>query len=320
MIILGISCFYHDSAACIVKDGQIIAAAAEERFTRKKHDNDFPKSAITYCLNELRIAMNEIDFVVFYEKPIIKFERLLSQHIEHFPKSYKAFIDVSESWISKKLQIKRVLKEECHFHGKILYLNHHLSHAASSFFISPFKKAAIVTLDGVGEWETTTMGKAENKSIKLDKRIIFPHSLGLLYSAITAFLGFKVNNDEYKVMGLASYGKPDKFRRKLSLLINLFKDGSYQLNMKYFDYTWRERMYANSLEKLFGFSARKAETKIEKHHADLAAALQEVLEKAIFNILNRTYKEYKLDNLCLSGGVALNSVCSQWENTKTHTL
>ena len=204
MIILGVSCFYHDAAACILKDGKIVAAAAEERFTRKKHDNSFPKNAILFCLDYLGIAMNEVDAVAFYEKPIIKFERIISQHLQHFPKSRKIFIDTMGSWFTEKLRIKELLEDEFLYHGKVLYVPHHLSHAASAYFLSGFDKSTIVTIDGVGEWATTTIGTGENGKIKIDKEIHFPDSLGLLYSTITAYLGFRVNNSEYKVMGLAA--------------------------------------------------------------------------------------------------------------------
>jgi len=310
MIILGISCFYHDSAACLVKDGKIIAAAAEERFTRKKHDNDFPLKAIESCLDSLGIAMNEIDLVVFYEKPILKFERILCQHLQHFPSSCKTFLDTTGSWLDKKLQIKKLLREKCHYHGKVIYLHHHLSHAASSYYLSQFNKAVIVTIDGVGEWATTTMGRAENGRIKIEQEIHFPHSLGLLYSTITAYLGFKVNNDEYKVMGLAAYGNHQRYQKKLESLINISKDGSFLLNMDYFDFTWSDHMPSKKMEKLFGHPLRKPESKIHQYHKDIAAATQRKLEEAVFNLLTVAYSKYKITNLCLAGGVALNSVAN----------
>jgi len=308
MIILGISCFYHDAAACVLKDGKIVAAAAEERFTRKKHDNSFPKNAILFCLDYLGIAMNEVDVVAFYEKPIIKFERIISQHLQHFPKSRKVFIDTMGSWLTEKLRIKELLSDEFFYHGKVIYIPHHFSHAASTYYLSGFNKSTIITIDGVGEWATTTIGTGEGGKIKIDKEIRFPHSLGLLYSTITAYLGFRVNNSEYKVMGLAAYGNPKSFMGKFDELINIFPDGSYALNMKYFDYDWADHMPSKEMEDLFGHPIRKQGTKIYKYHKDIAASLQAKFEEAVFNILDTAYKKYGIKNLCLAGGSALNSV------------
>jgi carbamoyltransferase len=308
MIVLGISCFYHDSSACIIKDGKIVAGAQEERFTRKKHDNSFPEKAIEFCLDSLRIAANEVDIVTFYEKPIVKFERIFSQHLQYFPKSRKTFVDSMGSWINEKLQIKKLLEEKFHYHGKIQYIPHHLSHAASSYHLSNFPRAAIITIDGVGEWATTTIGTGEKGKIKIDREIQFPHSLGLFYSTITAYLGFRVNNSEYKVMGLAAYGDPAKLKSKMDKLITMYKDGSYALNMKYFDYTWSDHMPSRKMEQLFGYPVRKRGDKLKKFHKDIAAAAQLKLEEAIFNILKSAHSRYKTKNLCLSGGVALNSV------------
>jgi carbamoyltransferase len=308
MIILGISCFYHDSAACIVKDGKVVAAAQEERFTRKKHDNGFPQAAITFCLDFLGIAMNDVDVVAFYEKPILKFERILHQHLDHFPQSYRSFVNSLDSWLTQKLEIKKLLRDQCHYHGKIVFLPHHLSHAASTFYLSPFKQAVIVTLDGVGEWATTTIGTGKSGKITIDKEIHFPHSLGLLYSTLTAYLGFKVNNDEYKVMGLAAYGNPEPFMPQIDQLIKVFADGSFALTMKYFDYTWSDHMPSSALEKLFGHPSRRPESKVFDYHENIAAALQKKLELVVFNLLKTAYRTYKQPNLCLAGGVALNSV------------
>jgi carbamoyltransferase len=233
MLILGISCYYHDAAACLIKDGKILAAAAEERFTRIKHDNNFPAKAIDYCLRSQQIAINEVDAIAFYEKPIIKFERVLSQHLEHFPKGYKTFIESSHSWLNKKMKIKEQLQDDWHYFGPVYYVPHHLAHAASTFYLSGFKKAAVVTLDGVGEWATTTVGLGEGRNVRLDKEIRFPHSLGLLYSTFTTFLGFSANDAEYKVMGLAAYGDPEPLYHLFDEVITLFPDGSYQLNMEY---------------------------------------------------------------------------------------
>ena len=308
MIILGISCFYHDSSACILKNGKIVAAAAEERFTRKKHDNNFPNHAINFCLAYLGIAANEVAIVAFYEKPFIKFERILSQHLEHFPRSHKVFINSLGTWLNQKLQIKKILREEFNYHGKIVFIPHHLAHAASSYYLSGFNNSAIVTLDGVGEWATTTMGFGQGSKIKIDKEVRFPHSLGLLYSTLTAYLGFKVNSDEYKVMGLAAYGTPKPFKSHFDKLITTYADGSFAFNMNYFDYTWSDHMPGKEMEKLFGYPIRPTESKIKKYHKDIAASLQAKLEEVVYKLLNVAYKKYKTSNLCLAGGVALNSV------------
>lgn len=308
MIILGISCFYHDAAACILKDGKIIAAAAEERFTRVKHDNSFPKNAIKFCLDYLGIAANEVDTVVFYEKPLIKFERLFHQHLQHFPRSRKVFIESMPSWINQKMNIKKLLRDEFHYLGKVRFIPHHLAHAASTYYLSNFKSSAIVTIDGVGEWTTTAIGYGRRSELSIDQEIRFPHSLGLLYSTLTAYLGFKVNNDEYKVMGLAAYGNPKRFMSQMDQLVRIYEDGSYTLDMNFFDYTWSDHMPSKAMEKLFGYSIRKPETKIYKHHKDIAAALQKKLEEVIFHLVKTAYKKYNTRNLSLAGGVALNSV------------
>ena len=305
---LGISCYYHDAAAALVVDGNVVAAAAEERFTRIKHDNSFPQHAIRFCLHWTNLKPEDIDEVVFYEKPVIKFERILMQHLEGFPKSGKIFVENIGSWIQYKLNIPKTLKRVIGYDGPISYLPHHLSHAAVTYYLSPFTEAAIVTVDGVGEWATTTMGNAHGNTIRIDREIHFPHSLGLLYSAITAYLGFEVNDAEYKVMGMAAYGDPKPFRKQFDELITSFADGSYALNMSYFDYVWSDRMYGKKLERLFGYPTRPKESRLEQHYADIAAALQEKLETTMYNLVNASYEKYKTPNLCLSGGVALNSV------------
>lgn len=311
MIILGISCFYHDSSAAIIKDGEIIAAAQEERFTRTKHDNTFPYKSIEYCLNTLSIAMNEIDYIVFYEKPIIKFSRIIEQHVIHFPKSIKIFFDTIPNWILQKLQIREILKNEMHYHGKIKFISHHLSHAAASYFTSPFNQAALLTLDGVGEWATTTYGYAKNDKIILEKQINFPHSLGLFYSAMTAYLGFAVNNDEYKVMGLSAYGKnPKEYYRQIKSLINLNPDGSYQLNTKYFSFEYREGMFNQKLCQLLGGPARIRDSEMNSRYENIAAATQQVFEETLFFMLKKLYQKHPSDNLVLSGGSALNSLAN----------
>lgn len=308
MIILGISCYYHDSAACIIKNGKIIAAAAEERFTRIKHDNGFPTQAINFCLDSLKISASEIDIVSFYEKPLIKFERILSQHLEHFPKSYQQFIKKIGPWFGSRLQIKKTLEEEINYFGEINFIDHHLSHAASSFYLAPFKQATIVTIDGVGEWATTTIGTGKNSQIKIKKEIHFPHSLGLLYSTITTYLGFSANNSEYKVMGLAAYGNPQPYKKHFKKIIKTFPDGSFKLDMSYFDFDWAEHMPSKKLVKLLGHPIRKKDSAVKKYHENIAASLQQRLEEVTFNLLRATYKKYPSPNLCLAGGVALNSV------------
>jgi carbamoyltransferase len=317
MYILGISCFFHDASACLLKDGQIVASAAEERFSRIKHDNSFPYQAIAFCLKEAGISMGEVAVVGFYEKPLIKFERILHQHLEHFPKSYKTFLRTASSWFVQKLNIKKILKKELKYRGPVWFIPHHLSHAASSFFLSSFDTASIVTIDGVGEWATTTIGRGDKKGIYIEKEIHFPHSLGLLYSTLTTYLGFSANDAEYKVMGLAAYGKPNRFRKHMSKLMRLHKDGSFRLNMKYFDFDWADHMPSKALVELFGYPGRIPESEMQEQYADIASALQEALEQAVFNILRAVYKAHKNPNLCLAGGVALNSVMNGKILTKT---
>ncbi|MBW7944024.1 hypothetical protein H3C70_01335 [Patescibacteria group bacterium] len=308
MKILGISCYYHDAAACLIVDDTIVAAAAEERFTRKKHDNNFPKQAILYCLNEGKLAANELDAIVFYEKPIIKFDRVIHQHLQHFPKSYGVYQNSFGSWLNIKLKISEVLKDELNYYGKVFYLEHHLAHAASAYYLSGFPEATVMTLDGVGEWATTTVGYGKGKKLTIDREIKFPHSLGLLYSTMTAYLGFSVNDAEYKVMGLAAYGDPEPFKDKLDQLITLHPDGSFSLNMEYFDFDWSDHMYSEKLEKLLGYPTRKPESPMERHYENIAASLQAKLEEIVFHILNAEYKHHRTPHLCLAGGVALNSV------------
>lgn len=308
MYILGISCYYHDASACLVEDGRVIAAAAEERFTRIKHDNNFPTNAIDFCLRWAEITAKDLTTVVFYEKPILKFDRTLRQHLQHFPKSRKIFVDTINSWFDLKLRIPTTLKKKFSYTGPVSYIEHHLSHAASSYYLSGFDEAAIVTIDGVGEWATTTMGYGNGMKIRIDRQIHFPHSLGLLYSAITSYLGFSVNDAEYKVMGLAAYGDSKPCMSQMDKLITTFSDGSYALTMHYFDYSFRERMFNKNLENLFGYPARKPESPMERHYENIAASLQKKLEDVVFQILHVAYKTYRTKNLCLAGGVALNSV------------
>jgi carbamoyltransferase len=308
MNILGISCFYHDAAACLLKDGIIVAAAQEERFTRKKHDNSFPINAINYCLEERKIGINEIDYIGFYEKPLLKFERVLSQHLQMFPWSFWTFFKTMPSWLNEKLRVPSIIRKKLKYEGEILFIEHHLAHAASAYLASPFKEAAILTADGVGEWATTSLGFGEGNDITLLKEIHFPHSLGLLYSAVTAYLGFKVNNDEYKVMGLSAYGKPsyyDKFKE----IIRLKDDGSYELDMDYFVYHYKLAMPSKKFIEEFGPS-RTPESEITERHKDIACSLQKILEEVLLKMLNHLYDETRSKNLCMSGGVALNTVAN----------
>ena len=279
MNILGISCFYHDSAAALIQDGQLVAAAHEERFTRKKHDQDFPVHAIRYCLQAGSIQAKDIDFIGFYDKPLIKFERLLTTYIATFPKSLPSFLKSMPVWLKEKLWIPQKIREELGEHAKLLFIDHHLSHAASAFFVSPFSEAAILTADGVGEWETTTMGMGINNTLTLQQSIHFPHSLGLLYSAFTYYLGFRVNSAEYKVMGLAPYGKPIYADLILDKLVSVKEDGSFWLNMKYFGYDYGLTMTNKHFNDLFGELPRKPESTLTQFHKDVAASLQFVTDK-----------------------------------------
>lgn len=314
MYILGISCYYHDASAALLKDGVIVAAAEEERFTRKKHDTSFPINAIQYCLESQGITIKDISYIGFYEKPFLKFERMLSQHIEMFPYTLKTFLSSLPSWINEKLRVPRTIQKKLRYNGNILFIQHHLSHAASTFLVSPFEKAAVVTIDGVGEWTTTTYGIAEGNDIHLIKEIKFPHSLGLLYSTITAYLGFSVNNSEYKVMGLAPYGdmnkKTNQYYQKLKEVIDIKEDGSYHLDVSYFVFHYKDRMPSKKLCRLLDGQITKRGSEMTQRHKDIAAALQLVYEEALFKILNYVHKITKCDNLVLSGGCALNSVAN----------
>lgn len=311
MYILGISCFYHDSSAALLKDGKIVAAAQEERFTRKKHDISFPENAIRYCLESQKITIDEVDYIGFYEKPFLKFERLLYQHLQCFPKSYKVFLSSIPSWTNEKFRIIKIIRKKLKYKKDILFVQHHMAHAAS-FLISPFKEAAIVTIDGVGEWTTTTYGFGKENNIKLFKEIKFPHSIGLLYSTITAYLGFSVNNSEYKVMGLSPYGdmnkKTNQYYEKLKKVIDIKEDGSYRLDMDYFIFHYANRMPSKKLCSLLDGPIRKPESEIMQRHKDIAAALQLITEEVIIKILNHSYKSTNCKNLVISGGVGLNSV------------
>lgn len=315
--VLGISAFYHDSAAAIIVDGKIIAAAQEERFTRKKHDASYPKNAINYALKESGLKLNEVDHVVFYEKPFLKFERLLETYIGFSPSGFKSFSMSMPLWLSEKLFQKKMLfdalkEQDNNFNDikKINFSEHHLSHAASAFFSSPYEEAIILTLDGVGEWATTTVSLGKNNKINILKEIHFPHSLGLLYSAFTYFLGFKVNSGEYKVMGLAPYGEPRFKDIILEKLIDVKEDGSFRLNMDYFNYATGLTMTNNKFAKLFNMKRREPENELSQIHMDIAASIQAVTEEIVLKITRFLFKEFKLPNLCMAGGVALNCVAN----------
>ena len=315
--VLGISAFYHDSAAAIIVDGEIIAAAQEERFTRKKHDASYPKNAINYVLKEAGLKLNEVDYVVFYEKPFLKFERLLETYIGFSPSGFRSFSMSMPLWLSEKLFQKKMLfdslkEQDNNFNDikKINFSEHHLSHAASAFFSSPYEEAIILTLDGVGEWATTTISLGKNNRINNLKEIHFPHSLGLLYSAFTYFLGFKVNSGEYKVMGLAPYGEPKFKDIILDKLIDVKEDGSFRLNMNYFNYATGLTMTNSKFAKLFNMKRREPENELSQIHMDMASSIQAATEEIVLKITRFLFKEFKLPNLCMAGGVALNCVAN----------
>ena len=315
--VLGISAFYHDSAAAIIVDGEIIAAAQEERFTRKKHDASYPKNAINYVLKEAGLKLNEVDHVVFYEKPFLKFERLLETYIGFSPNGFRSFSMSMPLWLSEKLFQKKMLfdalkEQDNNFNDikKINFSEHHLSHAASAFFSSPYEEAIVLTLDGVGEWATTTVSLGKNNKINILKEIHFPHSLGLLYSAFTYFLGFKVNSGEYKVMGLAPYGEPRFKDIILEKLIDVKEDGSFRLNMDYFNYATGLTMTNSKFARLFNMKRREPENELSQIHMDMAASIQAVTEEIVLNIIRFLFNEFKLPNLCMAGGVALNCVAN----------
>ncbi|ESP63094.1 Nodulation protein nolO [Smithella sp. ME-1] len=308
MNILGISAFYHDSAACLVRDGEIIAAAQEERFTRKKHDFSFPDNAINYCLDAGQINSKVLDYVAFYDKPFIKFERILETYLAFAPSGIRSFIMAIPLWIKQKVWMKEFIKKQLNYEGKIIFPEHHESHAASAFFASPFPEAAFLTIDGVGEWTTTSYGIGKNNQIQILAEIHFPHSLGLLYSAFTYYTGFKVNSGEYKVMGLAPYGVPKYKDLILSELMDLKEDGSFKLNMKYFDYCTGLTMTNKKFDKLFGGPPRKPESNVTQRDMDLARSIQDVTEEVMLRMALHIHSETKQKNLCLAGGVALNCV------------
>ena len=316
--ILGISAFYHDSAAALIKDGRIISAAKEERFTRKKHDSSYPHNAVEFVLNFSNIKLSDVDHIVFYEKPFLKFERLLETYVAFAPQGFKSFVKAMPIWLREKLFQKKMIMDYLKNHddnftneNKILFSEHHLSHAASAFYPSPFEEAIVLTADGVGEWATTTVAIGKNNKVEIKKELHFPHSLGLLYSAFTYYTGFKVNSGEYKLMGLAPYGQPKYVDKILNNLIDLKDDGTFMLHQKYFNYSTGLTMTNSNFDKLFGQKPRKPETeRITQFHMDIAASIQNVTEKIMLMLASSLRKEYGISNLCLAGGVALNCVAN----------
>jgi len=308
MFILGISAFYHDSAAALIKNGQVVFAAEEERFSRVKHDNAFPFNAIKACLAYENILINDISYVTYYEKPLLKFERILQTFVETYPFSFKPFIKSIPEWIGEKIKVKFIIKKRLGYKGKIFFIPHHLSHASAAFYPSPFKESAILTADATGEYQTTSIWYAKNNDINLLKSINFPHSLGLFYSTFTSFLRFRVNEDEYKVMGLAAFGKP-RFVNKIHEIVDIKSDGSFHLDMKYFAFRESFQMWSKKFERLFG-KPRNPKENINQRHKDLAASIQKVTEEIYFKILNYLYSITKTKNLCVGGGVALNALAN----------
>jgi len=309
--ILGVSAYYHDSAACLIDDGRIVAAAQEERFTRKKHDFNFPSHAVSYCLKAAGLEKaDDLDYVVFYDKPIVKFERLLETYTSYVPRGIQSFMMAIPLWVKKKLWMRENIRDEIDYDGRVLFTEHHESHAASAFFPSPFESAAILTVDGVGEWATASLGIGEGNRIRILKEIHFPHSLGLLYSAFTYFTGFKVNSGEYKLMGLAPYGEPTYVDRILEELVDIRDDGSFKLNLKYFDYCAGLRMTNRRFARLFDGPPRRPETPLTQREMDLAASVQVVTEKIMFNMARFAREQTGCRHLVLAGGVALNCVAN----------
>ena len=308
MYILGISAYYHDSAAALLKNGKLFAAVEEERFTRIKHDNQFPLKAIRFCLEKEGITGQEIDYITYYEKPLLKFERILETFVETYPFSLKPFLKGIPEWINEKIKVEGKIRSTLKYKGKIFFVPHHLSHAAATFLTSPYNEAAILSLDGVGEYQTTGLWRGQVNEIRPIKSLNFPHSLGLLYSAFTAFLGFKVNEDEYKLMGLAAYGKPN-YISDIYKLIDVKNDGSFAMNMSFFSYREGFQMWSKKFEAIFG-PVRKPNESFNKRHKDLASSLQTVTEDLYFSILKNLHKLTKLKAVCISGGVGLNALAN----------
>ena len=310
MNILGISAFYHDSAAALLRDGELVGAAHEERFTRKRHDPALPVEAARYCLEAAGLEIGDLDYVVFYDKPFVKLERILLTYIATFPRSLPSFTKSMPIWLKEKLWIPRAIGAELGYEGEVLFAEHHQSHAASAFLPSPYEEAAILTCDGVGEWATTTLGSGRGNQIELLREIRFPHSLGLLYSAFTYYLGFKVNSAEYKVMGAAPYGEPRYVQKIYDELVDLREDGSFRLNMKYFAYDYGLTMTNDRFAKLFGQPVRSMEGPMEQFHWDMAASVQRVTEEIVLKMVRHLHERTGMKNLCMAGGVALNCVAN----------
>ena len=310
MYILGLSCFYHDAAACLIRDGVPIAAASEQAFTRKKHDERFPVHAIRWALDEAGIGMDQVSVVAFYDKPLVKFERILKSHLAHFPKSFSQFVRGIPSWFSTKLRLDKLLKQEFGYQGAITYGQHHRSHAASAFYASGWDEATLLTVDGVGEWSTATWGVGRGREIEMKGEIRFPHSLGLLYSAFTAYLGFKVNSAEYKVMGLAPYGEP-KYVDNIKQMFHLKEDGTFRLDMRCFDFDHGLRMYNSRFEEIMGQPSRAMEAPtLDQFHKDVARSVQEVVNEAMVKLATSAVEATGIPRLCMAGGVALNCVAN----------
>lgn len=310
LYILGLSFFYHDAAAALLKDGVVVAAAQEERFTRKKHDPGFPRNAVRYCLEAGGISANDLAYVVFYDKPILTFERLLQTYLANWPRGLRSFLKAMQVWLKDKLWVERRIAKELSYDGEILFTEHHYAHAASAYYFAPVEDAVVVTMDGVGEWDTTTLGYGRGNRVLLTERIAFPHSLGLLYSALTYYLGFTVNSAEYKVMGLAPYGDPAPYLEKMRKLIAMENDGSYTLDHSYFAYEYGETMTNRRFDELFGGPPRKPDEPLTKRHKDIAAALQKITEEAVLAIAKEAKRRHPSENICLAGGVALNCVAN----------
>jgi carbamoyltransferase len=310
MNILGISCFYHGSAAALLRDGDLVAAAHEERFTRKRHDPGFPREATTYCLEQAGLSIDDIDYLAFYDKPFVKFERILLTYLATFPRSLPSYSKAIPLWLKQKLWVPKAIEKAIGYKGEILFAEHHQSHAAAAFLPSPYQEAAILTVDGVGEWATATQGVGRENQIELLREIRFPHSLGLLYSAFTYYLGFKVNSAEYKVMGAAPYGKPRYVDKIFEELIDLREDGSFKLDMRYFAYDYGLTMTNEHFDELFGQPRRTPESRMEDFHWDVAASVQRVTEEVMLRVVRDLHARTGLPNLCLAGGVALNCVAN----------
>lgn len=310
MRILGISAFYHDSAACLLEDGRIVAALQEERFSRRKHDSSFPAQAMAAALHLGRCSIKDVDYVVFYEKPFVKFERLLETYLSHCPRGFTSYLKAIPIWIKEKIWIKETIGRRLEYGGEVLFADHHESHAASAFYPSPFRSAAILTIDAVGEWTTTAFGRGRENDLQLESELRFPHSLGLLYTAFTYYLGFEVNSGEYKVMGLAPYGRPIYESLIQNHLVNIQEDGSFRLNTEYFDFETGLKMTSGAFDRLFGGPPRKPETALTQNHKDIAASVQKVTEEIILRTARRLHRQTGERSLCLAGGVALNCVAN----------